>query len=136
MVQNGQTLNINNLATPLPAPIIEDNILSLLDWSIPKENIETYKSLFNSLIPIDGKLAGSKVKPHMMKSKLPVDILTKVWDLSDVDQDGFLNLKEFILVCVPSPARHNNDSQQLFLVFPTTVLSSHSESYSRFNVTH
>ena len=57
-----------------------------------------YTALYNSLNPIDGKLAGSKVKPHMMNSKLPVDILTKVWDLSDVDQDGFLNMKEFILV--------------------------------------
>lgn len=99
MVQNGNPLNINNITVPLPPPIIDDNVLNLLDWEISKENIETYTNLYHSLNPIDGKLSGSKVKPHMMGSKLPVEMLTKIWDLSDIDQDGFLNMKEFILVC-------------------------------------
>lgn len=73
-------------------------MLDLIDWRISNENQEAYFNLYNSLNPIDGKLAGSKVKPHMMNSKLPVDVLTKIWDLSDIDQDGFLNMKEFILV--------------------------------------
>ncbi|KAI2797941.1 Calcium ion binding [Blomia tropicalis] len=99
MVQNGNPLNINNITVPLPPPIIDDNVLNLLDWEISKENIETYTNLYHSLNPIDGKLSGSKVKPHMMGSKLPVEMLTKIWDLSDIDQDGFLNMKEFILSC-------------------------------------
>ena len=50
--------------------------------------------------PVEGKLVGTKVKPYLISSKLPVETLTKIWDLSDIDQDGFLNLKEFIVVCI------------------------------------
>jgi epidermal growth factor receptor substrate 15 len=50
------------------------------------------------LNPIDGKLSGNKMKPIMINSKLPVDVLTRIWDLSDIDQDGALDLQEFILV--------------------------------------
>lgn len=49
---------------------------------------------------MDGKLSGPKVKPVLVASKLPVDVLTKIWDLSDTDQDGCLDLTEFILVCL------------------------------------
>lgn len=47
---------------------------------------------------MDGKLAGIKVRPYLMSSNLPVEKLTKIWDLSDMNNDGFLNLKEFIVV--------------------------------------
>lgn len=99
MVQNGKPLNITDIKVSVPPPIISDDVLSCIDWSISKENVENYKVVYNSLNPIDGKLAGSKVKPYMVNSKLPVELLTKVWDLSDIDQDGFLNMKEFILSC-------------------------------------
>ncbi|CAN8011026.1 unnamed protein product, partial [Ixodes pacificus] len=56
-----------------------------------------YVEMFNSLGPIAGKLPGSKVKPVMLNSKLPVDVLGKIWDLSDVDQDGALDEEEFIV---------------------------------------
>ena len=35
----------------------------------------------------------------LMNSKLPVDILGRVWDLSDIDKDGFLDREEFAVVC-------------------------------------
>ena len=31
----------------------------------------------------------------MMSSKLPTETLGKVWDLSDIDRDGFLDRYEF-----------------------------------------
>ena len=34
----------------------------------------------------------------LMNSKLPVDVLGRIWELSDVDDDGFLDCDEFILV--------------------------------------
>lgn len=33
----------------------------------------------------------------MMGSKLPVQVLGKVWDLSDIDRDGFLDRFEFTI---------------------------------------
>lgn len=54
--------------------------------------------MFTSLDPIEGKLTGNKIKPVMINSKLPVNVLTHIWDLSDIDQDGCLDKEEFILV--------------------------------------
>ena len=34
----------------------------------------------------------------LMNSKLPVDVLGRIWELSDIDNDGFLDCDEFILV--------------------------------------
>jgi len=37
-----------------------------------------------------------------MNSKLPVDVLGRIWELSDIDDDGFLDCDEFILVWTSS----------------------------------
>jgi len=34
----------------------------------------------------------------LMNSKLPVDILGRIWELSDIDKDGYLDRDEFALV--------------------------------------
>ena len=56
-----------------------------------------YDRIFDSLGPIDGKLPGSAVKQELVKSKLPNNILGKIWKLSDVDVDGHLDADEFAL---------------------------------------
>lgn len=33
----------------------------------------------------------------MVKSKLPNSVLGKIWKLSDIDKDGFLDMDEFAL---------------------------------------
>ena len=35
-----------------------------------------------------------------MNSKLPVDVLGRIWDLSDIDKDGFLDRDEFAVVSI------------------------------------
>ena len=39
----------------------------------------------------------SAAKAEMIKSKLPNNVLGKVWKLSDVDKDGMLDAEEFAL---------------------------------------
>lgn len=36
-------------------------------------------------------------KSELIKSKLPNSVLSKIWKLSDVDCDGFLDIEEFAL---------------------------------------
>lgn len=36
----------------------------------------------------------------LLNSKLPVDVLGRIWDLSDIDNDGQLDADEFAVVCV------------------------------------
>lgn len=72
------------------------------DWSISNDDRIKYEQLFFSLQPIDGFLAGNKVKGVLMDSKLPFDILSRIWDLADQDKDGNLNKPEFLIVCFNS----------------------------------
>lgn len=36
-------------------------------------------------------------KAEMVKSKLPNSVLGKIWKLSDIDKDGYLDMDEFAL---------------------------------------
>lgn len=36
-------------------------------------------------------------KSELQKSKLPNSVLSKIWKLSDIDCDGFLDIEEFAL---------------------------------------
>lgn len=42
------------------------------------EDKAKYDSIFDSLNPVNGLLSGDKVKPVLLNSKLPVDILGRV----------------------------------------------------------
>jgi len=67
-----------------------------MEWVVAKDQLQ-YDAIFDTLGPIDGKLPGSAVKKEMVKSKLPNNVLGKIWKLSDVDMDGFLDSEEFAL---------------------------------------
>merc|ERR1712146_357644 len=45
----------------------------------------------------EGKVTGAQAKEKMIQSKLPSNVLHKIWSLSDVDKDGCLNLYEYAL---------------------------------------
>lgn len=42
------------------------------------EEKSKFDGIFDSLVPVNGLLSGEKVKPVLMNSKLPVDVLGKV----------------------------------------------------------
>ncbi|XP_038855404.1 epidermal growth factor receptor substrate 15-like isoform X8 [Salvelinus namaycush] len=64
-------------------------------WVVKTEEKLKFDAVFDSLSPVSGMLSGEKVKPVLLNSKLPVDVLGRVWELSDLDRDGMLDRDEF-----------------------------------------
>ncbi|KAM7134752.1 epidermal growth factor receptor substrate 15-like 1 [Macrochelys suwanniensis] len=101
--QNGHDVNLSNLNLTIPPPKFHDTSSPLLitppsteaHWAVRVEEKAKFDGIFESLLPANGLLSGDKVKPVLMNSKLPLDILGRVWDLSDIDKDGHLDKDEF-----------------------------------------
>jgi len=66
------------------------------EWVVAKDQCK-YDDIFNGLHPIDGKVSGQAAKSELTKSKLPNNVLGKIWKLADVDKDGMLDSEEFAL---------------------------------------
>uniref|UniRef100_A0A0A1XB67 Epidermal growth factor receptor substrate 15-like 1 n=1 Tax=Zeugodacus cucurbitae TaxID=28588 RepID=A0A0A1XB67_ZEUCU len=114
LAQAGQVINMSNIYTETanppkvgdipkilppriqPVPVASGGIVSG-DWSISVIDRLKYEQLFETLKPMNGMLAGNKVKGVLMDSKLPMDTLGKIWDLADQDKDGNLDKHEFIV---------------------------------------
>ena len=64
-------------------------------WAIEPTEIAAYRVEFDALEPIDGKLSGAQLRDTLAASNLPVAVLRKLWDLSDIDGDGSLDFDEF-----------------------------------------
>ncbi|XP_061456599.1 epidermal growth factor receptor substrate 15-like 1 isoform X3 [Rhineura floridana] len=104
--QSSHDVALANLSLTLPPPKFHDSTSPLMvsssseaHWAVRVEEKAKFDGIFESLLPVNGLLSGDKVKPVLMNSKLPLDILGKVWDLSDIDKDGHLDRDEF---AVPS----------------------------------
>ncbi|XP_062437430.1 epidermal growth factor receptor substrate 15 isoform X5 [Rhea pennata] len=102
--QNGLNVSLSSLNLPVPPPRFTDTSSPLLlsgaasadvPWAVKLEDKAKYDAIFDSLNPVNGLLSGDKVKPVLLNSKLPVDILGRVWELSDIDRDGMLDRDEF-----------------------------------------
>ncbi|XP_058238524.1 EH domain-containing protein 2 [Hemibagrus wyckioides] len=65
-------------------------------WAVSKDKPK-YDEIFYNLSPQDGKLSGMKVKDWMTSTRLPNSVLSRIWKLSDVDEDGMLDDEEFAL---------------------------------------
>eukprot|EP00730_Choanoeca_flexa_P016533 TRINITY_DN7837_c0_g1_i3.p1 TRINITY_DN7837_c0_g1~~TRINITY_DN7837_c0_g1_i3.p1 ORF type:complete len:581 (+),score=161.90 TRINITY_DN7837_c0_g1_i3:79-1821(+) len=64
------------------------------EWSISVSEQTNYRNIFASSSPQDGKLSGAAAKMVLTKSKLETAVLGKIWVLSDIDQDGYLDEDE------------------------------------------
>ncbi|KAA8589642.1 hypothetical protein FQN60_013007 [Etheostoma spectabile] len=106
--QNGLEVALKSLNVAVPPPKFHDTSSPLLaagggvaadiPWVVKPEEKMKFDSIFDSLGPVGGILTGDKVKPVLLNSKLPVDILGRVWELSDIDRDGTLDRDEFSVV--------------------------------------
>ncbi|XP_037762010.1 epidermal growth factor receptor substrate 15 isoform X2 [Chelonia mydas] len=102
--QNGLDVSLSSLNSPVPPPRFTDASSPILisgtasadiPWAVKVEEKAKYDAIFDSLSPVNGLLSGDKVKPVLLNSKLPVDVLGRVWELSDIDHDGMLDRDEF-----------------------------------------
>ncbi|XP_078280074.1 epidermal growth factor receptor substrate 15-like 1 isoform X1 [Rhinoraja longicauda] len=102
--QNGHDVRLSSLNVTLPPPKFHDSNSPLLivpspssdmHWAVRPEEKAKFDGIFESLSPSNGLLSGDKVKPVLINSNLPLDVLGRVWDLSDVDKDGHLDRDEF-----------------------------------------
>lgn len=67
------------------------------EWLVMPD-VEEYRAEFMALGPnAQGRLTGQKAKVKLVESKLPSNVLHKVWTLADVDRDAMLTLYEFAL---------------------------------------
>ncbi|KAF7259644.1 hypothetical protein EG68_02988 [Paragonimus skrjabini miyazakii] len=66
------------------------------DWVVNGFRAE-WDKLFQSLNPVNGRLSGEVIRPHLVASQLPQSVLRHIWQLSDVDRDGHLDADEFAL---------------------------------------
>ncbi|XP_074492697.1 epidermal growth factor receptor substrate 15-like 1 isoform X6 [Sebastes fasciatus] len=104
--QSGQEVSLSSLNLTVPPPKFKDTSSPSLSstasasggelhWAVRPEEKSKFDGIFESLAPVNGLLSGEKVKPVLINSKLPLDVLGKVWDLSDIDKDGHLDRDEF-----------------------------------------
>ncbi|XP_033477745.1 epidermal growth factor receptor substrate 15-like 1 isoform X2 [Epinephelus lanceolatus] len=103
--QSGQEVSLSSLNLTVPPPKFKDtsspslsstaSASGELHWAVRPEEKSKFDGIFESLAPVNGLLSGEKVKPVLINSKLPLDVLGKVWDLSDIDKDGHLDKDEF-----------------------------------------
>ncbi|XP_074544451.1 epidermal growth factor receptor substrate 15-like 1 isoform X2 [Halichoeres trimaculatus] len=102
--QSGNDISLHNLNQNLAAPKFRDcNSPSVSvsttgsdsQWAIRADEKGKFEGIFESLSPVNGLLSGDKVRPILINSKLPLDVLGKIWDLSDIDKDGQLDKDEF-----------------------------------------
>ncbi|KAL7318147.1 hypothetical protein PS15m_004406 [Mucor circinelloides] len=64
-------------------------------WEYSNLDKSSYMPTFQSLHPRDGMVSGVNVKPILVETGLPNDVLADIWRLADWDNDGYLDADQF-----------------------------------------
>lgn len=67
------------------------------DWKMTEVNRQKYTGLFNQLATIAGVVEGKSARKLLEKSGLVKPVLGLIWEMSDLNRDGNLNLSEFLI---------------------------------------
>lgn len=102
LAQSNHELKLENLKIDVQAPKLGElnsNMVSLVSqndpWYIKASSKLTFDKSFDSLSPINNQLSGTRIKPMLLSTGLPIDVLGRIWSLSDLDVDGQLDRAEF-----------------------------------------
>ncbi|KAI8520753.1 RalBP1-associated Eps domain-containing protein 1 [Branchiostoma belcheri] len=77
-------------------------------WTITQEQRDYYTAQFKTMQPdLHGLIQGTTAREFFQRSKLPIAELSRIWDMSDVNQDGALSLEEFFAAFHLVVARRN-----------------------------
>lgn len=96
LAQNGKEVSLLNIRdNTIPAPSMGDLLTQVDSWAIAGPEKAKWDQLFETLGPSGGLLSGERAKGVMMNYNLPVELLGKIWDMSDIDCDGNLDKDEF-----------------------------------------
>ena len=97
--------------------------LSVADtWTIGPMARCAFDHAFEKLNGPTNKISGSSVKPIFLKSGLSADQLHKIWDLSDIDEDGALNRNEFTIAMFLIHGLKTSTIQELPERLPTNLI--------------
>ncbi|PCH38709.1 EF-hand [Wolfiporia cocos MD-104 SS10] len=69
------------------------------------DDLAKFTKIFFRNHPKNGQLSGEQVRGLMLKSRLPAETLSQIWDLADVNRRGSLNAAEFAIVMYLIQAR-------------------------------
>ena len=89
-------------------------------WVVGPDDKARYDEVFASLNPTNGLVSGMAVRPVLERSNLPVDVLRQVWNLSDIDRDGCLDLDEFAVAM--HLARESTNGKTLPATLPLNLV--------------
>jgi len=66
-------------------------------WDIKPDAKSTYDEIFYSLGPKNGRITGPIARDTLMNTGIEMNLLRKIWELSDFEKDGQLDADEFAL---------------------------------------
>ncbi|KAF0989735.1 hypothetical protein HZS_8064 [Henneguya salminicola] len=69
----------------------------MTSFILTEENKQQYDLVFKRLGPTQGKLDGEAIKNYVSRLSMPKDMLQKIWTLSDLNNDGFIDKSEFYI---------------------------------------
>ncbi|KAG0344695.1 hypothetical protein BG004_004252 [Podila humilis] len=72
-------------------------VASSSEATVTNDDRTKYGSMFIACGPVNGLLDGDKAREVFLKSKLPVDKLSQIWNLADTKQRGSLDITDFTI---------------------------------------